>query len=105
MSATIEWERVERNPDYDEENPGDAAEWIYTDRNNDRELFVEFMVLRSPGWGDAPYADTLEKLGVIGWAGRGAGNADTYGYILRPDEYDRDEYEVALVDIEDLATL
>ena len=60
----------------------------------------EFLVLRSP-WGDAPYAEYLESLGVFGFCPRGAGNDDPYMYVIRPDEL-QSEYEIALVDVSDL---
>lgn len=56
----------------------------------------DFLSVRS-AWGDAPHADLLESLGVVGYLWRGAGNDDPYLYLLRPDEYES-EYEIALVD-------
>ena len=60
----------------------------------------DFLPIRSM-WGHAPHADYLESLGVFGYCPRGAGNADTCMYVIRPDELES-EYEIALVDTRNL---
>ena len=61
-------------------------------------LFSDFLATRNPVWGDMPNADYWEQFGVIGYSPRGAGNADTYMYVIRHDEYYPGECQVALVD-------
>lgn len=61
-------------------------------------LFSDYLAARNPVWGDMPSADYWERVGVIGYSPRGLGNADTYMYVIRHDEYYSGEYQVALVD-------
>ncbi|WP_040829057.1 hypothetical protein [Nocardia jiangxiensis] len=62
----------------------------------------DFQRMRSP-WGDAPNADWLESQGVDGWMARGAGNADSYMYVVNLDNmYDEESVKVALINTNEL---
>lgn len=89
MSAT--WERIEVVQD----DAGDIVEWFYLGADDDARYPFEFVVFDN-AW--SPINRIVEAAGAIGFMPRGAGNADTYVYLIRPDEHDDSEFEVALVD-------
>lgn len=94
----ITWKRVEVVVDDDGENTG----WTFLDEPDDTVYDFDFMAFDGPWTQPGPYTDKCRALGAVGHMPRGAGNADTYVYLIRPDEYDSGEYEVALVDSETL---